>query len=272
MDFWMSMAGSLLAQVGGPSAPTADTIWDFVIRGGPSMIPIGLVSIVALTIIVERSVSLGRRRVVPPDLLTGLAATGGDRVRALDYCQTNASPAANVLAAVLKRLGEPRAVLEKQAEEAGQREVTRFRKHMRLLSSLPQAATMLGLLGTVIGMIRTFQSVAASSEALGKAEMLAKGIYEAWTATAAGLVIAIPVLIAYQLLAARVDARTADLDRVASDWIERHFAALAAPPKPVEAPRAVVEAAPPVAAGTPVVAEAGPSPVAPALTSAAVAS
>ena len=104
--------------------------------------------------------------------------------------------------------------------EVGQREVQKLRTRMRLLSALPQTATMLGLLGTVFGMIRTFTVVAASGESLGKTERLAQGIYEAWTATAAGLVVAIPTLLAYHLIMGRIDSAAAALDRVAAAWLE----------------------------------------------------
>lgn len=199
-----------------------NTVWDFAMKGGPIMIPIGLVSIVALTIIVERAIHFRRKRVIPPDFLPALSGMMGEPQRAIDYCKANGSPIANILLSLIKRGGQPREALEKQAEESGQREVTKFKQHMRLLSALPQASTMLGLLGTVFGMIRTFQSVAASGEALGKTEMLAKGIYEAWTATAGGLLVAIPVLIAYQMLQAKIDARVADLDAATLEWIEQN--------------------------------------------------
>jgi biopolymer transport protein ExbB len=110
--------------------------------------------------------------------------------------------------------------MQKAASEAGRRELVRLRHRMRLLGALPQVATMLGLLGTVLGMIKTFQAVAASGQSLGKTELLARGIFEAWANTAAGLLVAIPVLIAYHALLGRIDARIVELDRAATDWIE----------------------------------------------------
>jgi biopolymer transport protein ExbB len=95
----------------------------------------------------------------------------------------------------------------------------KLRQRMRVLSSLPQVATMLGLLGTVFGMIRTFTVVAASADSLGKTERLAQGIHEAWTATAAGLVVAIPAILAFQWLMARIDAAAGALDNAAALWL-----------------------------------------------------
>jgi len=105
-------------------------------------------------------------------------------------------------------------------QESALREIVSLRRYMRVLSSLPQVATMLGLLGTVFGMIKTFQSVAAMGESLGKTEALAEGIYEAWAATAAGLVVAVPVLVAYHFLMGKIDSRVAEMDVVMEDWLE----------------------------------------------------
>src|SRR5262249_32083589 len=127
--------------------------------------------------------------------------------------------------------------------------LVRFRRRMRLMSALPQVSTMLGLLGTIFGMIKTFQSVAASGESLGKTEMLAKGIYEAWTTTASGLLVAIPVLVAYHVLQGKIDQSVADLDRAAVAWVEEQRGEATARHARIEesyreAPSAAVAAAP----------------------------
>ncbi len=227
----------VLAQTG--PTPTsavapANSLWDLAIKGGPVMIPIGLASILALSIVIERLILLRARRVVPPGFLEGLEAVADDPERARDYCKVSPAPIARVIAAGVKRHDRSTEVIEKSLEEAGQREVTRFRQRVRVLSALPQSSTMLGLLGTILGMIRTFTAVSASAEALGKAEMLAKGIYEAWTCTAAGLLVAIPTLVMYHVVLARIDARAADLDRAAGEWLEQRSAA----GRPARAPEA----------------------------------
>ena len=221
---------SILAQTGGGgSGPNVSlniqSVWDFVVKGGLTMIPIGLVSLVAMTVVVERLFLLRRRNVVPPDLLARVSelldGPRADRRKAIDYCKGGGSPMGNVLAVAIKHLDEPLDKIEKHVEEAGQREVIRLRRRMRLLSALPQVSTMLGLVGTIFGMIKTFQAVAASSEALGKTELLAKGIYEAWTTTASGLLVAIPVLVAYHIVQGKIDSTIVDIDAAAIEWMER---------------------------------------------------
>lgn len=225
----MTLVAQAAPAAGGPAPahPTAaagaleiDSLFDFVIKGGWAMIPIGLCSLVALAIIAERFLVVRRSRVIPRGFVDQLASMAHDRNRALQYCRDNPSPIARILGVAVKRGGQPIEQIEKHVEEAGGREVVNLRKHMRLLSALPQVATMLGLLGTVFGMIKTFQAVAATSEALGKTEMLAKGIFEAWTCTAAGLLVAVPVLVAYHYLMGKIDSIVGEIDEVAVEWVE----------------------------------------------------
>ncbi|MBI5866316.1 MAG: MotA/TolQ/ExbB proton channel family protein [Planctomycetes bacterium] len=213
----------LLAQAT-PDATTVvgariESVWDFVMKGGPAMAAILLCSLVALTIVVERLIVLRKRCVIPPGFVSALSGLAADRGRALEYCSSDGSPLANVCAAAVQRAGHPREQVEKAVEGAGRREIVRLRQRMRVLGALPQVSTMLGLLGTIFGMIKTFQAVAASGQALGKTELLAKGIFEAWTCTAAGLLVAIPVLVAYHALMGRIDGLIAQLDKTVVDWL-----------------------------------------------------
>jgi biopolymer transport protein ExbB len=214
---------SFLAQSTPPAdaEPSIKTIFQLAVQGGLVMIPILALSIVALAIIVERLVVLRRSRVMPPAFLASLPARLDDPDAALSACKADPSPVAEILATVIRRRSEPTPLLEKHVSDAGERQLVRLRHRMRLLSSLPQISTMLGLLGTIFGMIRTFRAIAASGEALGKTEMLAKGIHEAWVATASGLLVAIPVMIAYYMLQGRIDQVTAELDRVVQDFVDR---------------------------------------------------
>ncbi|MBW7906413.1 MAG: MotA/TolQ/ExbB proton channel family protein [Phycisphaerae bacterium] len=211
---------------GGPAASAAqiNSLWDLLVKGGPMMIPIGICSLVALAVLVERLLVLRRSRVMPPNFLPGLAAALGrdrrDTESALAYCRQADNPIANILAAALRRIHEPPDRLEKQVEQAGEREMLALRKHLRTLSVIVGVAPMLGLLGTVFGMIEAFRTVASAGEALGQTEALAKGIYEALITTAAGLLVAIPAMIAYHWIAARVERLVTEMDAVTVDFVE----------------------------------------------------
>ena len=218
--------GPASAAVEASSSSQIQSVWDFAIKGGPMMIPIGICSLVAFAVLIERLMSLRRRQVIPPDFLPGLQSVldnGPDaRDAALEYCRNDGSPVATIFAAGIKRLSEPIELLEKHIQEAGQRVVLKLRKFLRLLSVIASIAPLMGLLGTIFGMIKAFQTVAMSGEALGKAELLAKGIYEAMITTAAGLLVAIPALIGYHWISSKIENLVAEMDEMTCDFIEEY--------------------------------------------------
>lgn len=235
----MLILGQAAAGAAGGDDPGAavkvESVWDFVTKGGPMMIPIGLCSLVALAVIIERLVSLRRGNVIPSGFLPGLRSALGDgaddRKEALEYCRSNGSPIANVFAAGIKKLGESVELLEKRIQEAGEREVLKLRRYLRLLAVVASIAPLMGLLGTIFGMIIAFQTVATSGEALGKAELLAKGIYQAMITTAAGLMLAIPVLIAYHWISAKIEGLVSEMDRMTVEFVEEYGDAVRVSPE-----------------------------------------
>ena len=219
----------ILAQDGVEAARSAtevQSVWDFVVKGGWMMIPLGLCSLVALAVFAERLITLRRSAVMPPDFVPGLEKRlkDGGRDAALKYCQNNNSPVASVFEAGVRKLGQPVEIVEKHIVEAGQREVLKLRKNLRVLSVIAAVVPLLGLLGTIFGMIEAFETVATSAEALGKTEMLAGGIYAAMITTAAGLIVAIPALIGYHILVSRVDRLVMDIDHATVEFMEEHIA------------------------------------------------
>jgi biopolymer transport protein ExbB len=216
-----------------------DSVLDFVMKGGIMMIPIGLCSLVTLTVVIERLVSLRRRRIIPASFLPGLKKKleqSTDRAGALKYCRDDGSPVARVFEAGIRRLGGPIDVVERNIQEAGQREVLNLRKHLRVLSVIAAVSPLLGLLGTIFGMITAFQTVATAADALGRTELLAKGIYEAMITTAAGLIVAIPALICYHWLSAKVQKLVMEIDAMSYEFVEDR-ASGAAPRTPAPASR-----------------------------------
>ena len=221
----LNLLGQVAPTDAGDVSVKVNSVWDFVVKGGPVMIPIGICSLVAITVIVERMVSLRRRQIIPPGFVTGVRAilSGGpsDRVaRALEYCRSSGTPLANIFAAGIKKLGEPAELVEKRIQETGQAEIQKLRKYLRSLSVIAAIAPLLGLLGTILGMITAFETVAASPDSLGRTELLAGGIYEALITTAAGLIVAIPVVIAFHWFAARVDRLVLEMDAIVIAFVE----------------------------------------------------
>ena len=188
------------------------------------MIPIGLCSLLGLTIIIERSISLRRRAIIPRTFMPGLKAVfhhdSGDRAAGLDYCRSDGSPIARVAAAAIRKLHKPQETVERAIEDAGGIEVLRLRRYLRLLYGVSAVAPMIGLLGTVWGMIKAFQVAAVAG--LGKAGLLAEGIYIALVTTFAGLVVAIPVLMFYYYFQGKIDDMVHEMNDVSIDFLDHY--------------------------------------------------
>jgi len=183
-----------------------DSLFDIAVAGGPLMIPIAACSVVALAYMVERSVRLRTTRLGTPRFGSQLVTSvrEGGAKRGLEECLKSRTPLARILAAGLQRADRPHAEREKAAEDAGLREVRRLSVGMRPLVVVTTIAPLLGLLGTVWGMILAFSNIALQ-DAIGKPEHLASGISQALITTAAGLVVAIPTQAVYYYFRSRID-------------------------------------------------------------------
>ncbi|MEX2308614.1 MAG: MotA/TolQ/ExbB proton channel family protein [Pirellulales bacterium] len=202
----------LLAEAG--PIPTR-SMFDMLVAGGPLVIPIVLASFVMLLIVFERTVSLRRRRVVPrlfiERFLLQLRENALDRGEALARCEADSSHVARVFAAAVRKWGKPAVEVEQAVLDEGERIANVLRRYLRVLNGVATVSPLLGLLGTVWGMIQSF-NVIATSPAMGRAEMLAGGISVALITTAAGLLVAIPALIFYLYFIGRVDRLIMEID------------------------------------------------------------
>jgi biopolymer transport protein ExbB len=201
--------------------PGPVSFFDLIIKGGIVMIPLGLCSVLALAMTAERFLSLTRRKILPPEFIAGVKSTfsGADDVnKAVAFCEERPSPISNIFRAGISRVRQGAESIEKAIEDAGVREVDKLRRSLRPLSAIATVSPLLGLLGTVYGMITAFQT--ASVMGVGKADRLATGIYEALVTTAAGLTLAIPVLVVYQILYSRVDKLVDRMDDEAIEFLE----------------------------------------------------
>lgn len=194
------------------------SLYEMVLDGGPLMIPIALCSVIALAFVVERFTRLRRSAIggrrFAGDVLEIAKSQGPDS--ALKVCEQSQTPLARILGAGLARRDQPFMEAEKVVEDTGMREVKRLSAGLRPLVVVAMIAPLLGLLGTVWGMIGTFTNIAVQ-DGLGKPELLAGGISEALITTAAGLTVAIPTQAAYYYFRSRIDkfARLAEDAHVA---------------------------------------------------------
>ena len=208
-----------IVQTAAQTAPqTLQSLFDLLWAGGPLMVPIALASVVALGYAVERQVRLAPGRLgsgrASEDVVAAVRTSGVERGLALARAED--TPATRVLAVGLERARAPFVEREKAVEDAASREVRELAANLRPLYLVYLVAPLLGLLGTVWGMIEAFSNI-ATAEGLGKPELLAGGIYEALTTTAAGLAVAIPALVVHHHLKGRIE-------RFARRLEERHAA------------------------------------------------
>jgi biopolymer transport protein ExbB len=196
-----------------------------VIRdGGPLMLPIGACSFILLVFVFERTIALRRGRVIPRPfvrrLLEQIREGQLDRKAAAELCESNGSPVSEVFAGAINKWGRTSVEVEQAIIDAGERVTNGLRSHLRLFNGISTICPLLGLLGTVLGMIRAFNAI-ATVDAMGRPELLAAGISQALLTTAAGLSVAIPALIAYLYFVGRVDKLVVELDSLGQQLVEQ---------------------------------------------------
>ncbi|MGC6494472.1 MAG: MotA/TolQ/ExbB proton channel family protein [Myxococcota bacterium] len=193
---------------------------EYLQSGGPVMVPIVACSVVALAAFLERMWALRRQRVVPSALGLELLALAeqGRFDDAMTLCRSRPVAVARVLEAALELRGQPRARIRERVEEVGRREAAELERFVPVLGTIASIAPLLGLLGTVGGMIVTFQVI--ETQGLGNVGSLAGGISQALVTTFAGLSVGIPTLVANRYILARVDALLLDLEEVASGFLD----------------------------------------------------
>ena len=193
---------------------------EIIIAGGWLMAPILLCSTLSLAIIIERSWSLRRRRVVPEgvgQMVQEWAARHELDQRHLAQLRDN-SPLGRVLAAALANRHRPREVIKEAVEDTGRHVVHELDRFLNTLGTIAGISPLLGLLGTVIGMIKVFSAIMLHG--VGNANELAGGISEALITTAAGLTVAIPSYFFYRYFTGRVKAYVVSMEEQAIRLIE----------------------------------------------------
>ncbi len=200
-------------------------VFALISKGGWLMIPIIVCSIVGLAIFLERLWHLQRNRILPARFLEVVSRLlqEGRFADAEALCHQNDSPVAAVLGAGIRYAGQDRDLIKEVMEESGRREIYFMERFTGALGSIATIAPLLGLLGTVIGMIRMFQRVvgaAQESQSMVDVGLLAEGIWQALMTTAAGLTVAIPVYLAYRYVLGRVDRYAIEIEDVGLRAVE----------------------------------------------------
>ena len=192
---------------------------EILINGGPVMIPLGLLSLVAVAIIIERLWVLRRGNFLQSSTvqtLSGLLAS--DKFQgAIDFCRRHPGPFADLVTALVENRHAPYEELKEILEDTGRLQLMGLQRGLPALATIVAGAPLLGLLGTVIGMIKIFSVVATAGS--GITEQLSSGISQALITTATGLVIAIPALFTHSYLESRAVSILSDIEAQILDFL-----------------------------------------------------
>jgi len=196
-------------------------MFEFFLKGGPLIWPILLCSIISITIILERFYRFYQARTKIPNIFSRVKSLlkNEEADEALRLCENTSGPIAHILAIGIRIRKRSIEKQEKMISRAGSKIIRQLEKNLRGLAIIGNITPLLGLLGTVTGMIKAFIKI---QELGGRvdASVLAGGIWEALITTAAGLSVAIPTLVAYHYLEGRVDNISSQMKDTASEFLE----------------------------------------------------
>ncbi len=194
---------------------------EIIQKGGPLMYLIILCSILALSVTMERIYHLYKARIDTKEFMKKIITIlRRDKIiEAIDICDRTPGPIAHVLKAGILKHDRSRQEIKEAIGDAAIHEIPRLEKNLSVLATIAHITPLLGLLGTVTGMVKTFQVIEEKASLFSPVNPgdLAGGIWEALLTTVAGLAVAIPAYVAYNYLISRVDGFVLDMERSATD-------------------------------------------------------
>lgn len=198
-------------------------LWQTFLAGGPVMWPILLCSIFALAIILEKTWHLHKIKIDTQEFLGSiLEKMKRHQVKeALEICDNTKSPISHILKAGILKYDRPRPQIKEAIEDASLYEIPRLERNLSMLATIAHISPLLGLLGTVTGMVRCFQTIQAKVTAFHPVSPgdLAGGIWEALLTTVAGLIVAIPTFIAYNYLVNRINNFILEMEKASTELV-----------------------------------------------------
>ncbi len=195
-------------------------MFELMIKGGPLMWFILLASIVALSLFLERLLHLHRAQIDVKAFLNGIYnnVKRGNFLEAITICEDTPGPVARIVQAAILNRDEDESEIRSAMLEAGQMELPRLEVNLSWLATLARVTPLLGLTGTMLGMLRTFDIVYLQAPLVQSGD-LAHGLLEAMISSIAGLIVAIPIYCAYNFLVSRVESIAVDMDSAAWDML-----------------------------------------------------
>lgn len=187
--------------------------WDFFSKGGIIMYPLLLCSIIGITIVIEKFYTLRRKRIIIPavaKVIEGIRTT--EDIKTATYvCSQNPGPFSTIVSITLDNHSDDKDAIKEALSDQGRQEIHHLEKGLVVLETIAGIAPLLGLLGTVLGILRVFNIISAMG--IGQAEALAGGISEALITTIAGLFIGIPAVVAYNYFTQKAESLVLEIER-----------------------------------------------------------
>ncbi|WP_341835187.1 MotA/TolQ/ExbB proton channel family protein [Chitinophaga pollutisoli] len=208
------------AAQGAAAAAQEMKLWDMIVKGGPLMIPLGVLSVIAIYVFVERYLTIARAGKLESNFMPMIRdhITSDNISAARSLSKNTQGPIARMIDKGIQRIGKPVDSIEKSMENVGKLEVYKMEKNLVILSIIAGIAPMFGFLGTIAGMIQTFFNISQTSDIT--LSTIAGGIYVKMVTSAAGLIIGLVAYVGYSYLQAQIDKVVNKMEAASSEFID----------------------------------------------------
>jgi biopolymer transport protein ExbB len=204
------------------AAPTQDTLslFDLLLKGGPMMIPIGILFLMAIYIFIERLLSVARTPKAEDNFIHNIKdmLSSGNMDAAKTLCLHTKGPQAAMIGKGIHRLGKPIKEIEEAMQGVAQQELFRMEKNLSILSICGRVAPMVGFIGTIIGVIYIFYEISLSKTV--EIDVISKGLYQKMVSSASGLTVGILAFVFYYIIQMMVDKRVNGMEKTSADFID----------------------------------------------------
>ncbi|MFQ5676836.1 MAG: MotA/TolQ/ExbB proton channel family protein [bacterium] len=198
-----------------------EQLWSFLVKGGVMMIPLALCSILGLAIVIEKALSLRRKKVIIPEVVNVLENIKGpdDVGLAISICEQHEGSFANIIRVGLENRGLPKEEIKEALNDQGRQEVHNLERGLMIIETVAGIAPLMGLLGTVIGILKVFNVI--SELGVGQAAALSGGISEALITTIIGLSIGIPAVVVYNYFTNKAEGLILEIEKYSSALVKK---------------------------------------------------
>ncbi|HEX9652271.1 MAG TPA: MotA/TolQ/ExbB proton channel family protein [bacterium] len=196
-------------------------VWQFLLKGGITMIPLGLCSILGLAVVIEKGFSLRRKKVIVPEIVNVLENIRGpmDVGLALSICEKHEGPFANIIRVGLESRNLPKDEIKEALGDQGRQEVRTLERGLVMLETIAGIGPLLGLFGTVLGIFKVFNVI--STLGVGQAQAFSSGLSEAIITTIVGLAIGIPAVVFYNYFTNKAENFILEIEKYSSALVKK---------------------------------------------------